>query len=75
MALDHALASLHALDERRAKLLELQLFAGSSYAEMAEATGISEATVHRELRLARAWLQREMAGGDPRAPAPAGSLE
>jgi RNA polymerase sigma factor (TIGR02999 family) len=65
LALDRALASLQVFDERRAKLLELQLFAGSSYAEMAEAMGISEATVHRELRLARAWLQREMAGEPP----------
>ena len=75
LALDRALAALHAIDERRAKLLELQLFAGSSYVEMAEAVGISEATVHRELRLARAWLQREMAAGDPGPPAPGGSLE
>lgn len=75
LALDRALASLHAIDERRAKLLELQLFAGSSYAEMAEALGVSEATVHRELRLARAWLQRAMAAEDPRSNAPVESLE
>ncbi|MEZ5441278.1 MAG: ECF-type sigma factor [Lysobacterales bacterium] len=62
LALDQALERLQKLDGRRAQLLECQLFAGMSYPEMAEAVSISEATVHRELRLARAWLQREMAG-------------
>lgn len=65
LALDQALAELERLDARRARLLECQLFAGMSYPEMAEAMAISEATVHRELRLARAWLQRELADSDP----------
>lgn len=66
LALDQALDALRAFDERRAKLLELQLFGGLTYGEMAEALGVSEATVHRELRLARAWLHREL--GAPGAP-------
>jgi RNA polymerase sigma factor (TIGR02999 family) len=63
LALDRALRSLQNFDPRRARLLELQLFGGLTYPEMAEALEISEATVHRELRLARAWLQRDLAGG------------
>ena len=58
--LDRALAELAGFDPRRAHLLELQLFGGLTYPEMAETVGISEATVHRELRLARAWLQRQL---------------
>lgn len=69
LALDQALEALKAFDERRAKLLELQLFGGLTYAEMAEALDVSEATVHRELRLARAWLRREL-GGESGAPGP-----
>ncbi|MEO1369232.1 MAG: ECF-type sigma factor [Acidobacteriota bacterium] len=67
LALDQALDALKAFDPRRARLLELQLFAGLTYGEMAEALGCSEATVHRELRLARAWLHRQLA---PAGPAP-----
>lgn len=61
LALDAALAALAAFDDRRAELLEMQFFGGLTYPEMAAAAGISEATVHRELRLARAWLHRELA--------------
>lgn len=64
LALDQALDALRAFDERRAKLLELQLFGGLTYGEMAEALAVSEATVHRELRLARAWLHRELRACD-----------
>ena len=60
IALDQALDALKSFDKRRARLLELQLFGGLTYPEMAEALDVSEATVHRELRLARAWLHREL---------------
>lgn len=60
LTVDRLLNELEQLDSRRAALLEMQLFAGLTYAEMAQAAEISEATVHRELRLARAWLQREL---------------
>jgi DNA-directed RNA polymerase specialized sigma24 family protein len=35
-------------------------FGGLSYVEMAEVAGISESTVHRELRLAKAWIRHEI---------------
>ena len=60
LTVDRLLRELEQLDARRARLLEMQLFAGLTYPEMSEAADISEATVHRELRMARAWLQREM---------------
>ena len=61
IALDDALTSLAASDERKAKVIELRYFAGLSMEETAQALGISVATVGREQRLAEAWLHREMA--------------
>lgn len=57
---DDALASLAALDERQAAVAELRIFAGLTVAETAAALGVSEATVARDWRLARAWLAREL---------------
>jgi RNA polymerase sigma factor (TIGR02999 family) len=63
LALDDALESLLTLDERKGRIIELHYFGGLSYEEMAEAMGISQTTVHRELRLAKAWLHHELKGG------------
>lgn len=60
LALHEALQALEAQDERKARVIEAHIFAGLSYAETAVALGISEATVDRELRLAKAWLAREL---------------
>jgi len=58
--LDEALTRLEAQDERKAKVVELHFFGGLTYDEVAEALEISPATVHRELRMAKAWLYREL---------------
>ena len=60
IAMDEALDRLAEQDERKAKLVELHFFGGLTYDEMAGAMGISPATVHRDLRLAKAWLQNEL---------------
>lgn len=60
LALDAALAKLSAQDERKAKIAELKYFGGLNTEETAEALSVSTATVVREWRLARAWLQREL---------------
>lgn len=60
MALDHALRKLAEFDERKSSVVEMHYFGGLNYDEMAEALGISAATVHRELRLAKAWLHGAM---------------
>lgn len=60
VALDEALQRLTTLDERKAQVVELHYFGGFSYEETAGVLGISAATVHRELRLAKAWLYREL---------------
>jgi RNA polymerase sigma factor (TIGR02999 family) len=59
--LDEALSRLAALDQRKADVIELLFFAGLTYDEVATALHISPATVHRELRMAKAWLHKELA--------------
>jgi RNA polymerase sigma factor (TIGR02999 family) len=58
--LDEALNGLAALDERKARAVELHYFGGLTYDETAEVLGVSAATVDRDLRMARAWLYREV---------------
>ncbi len=60
VALDDALNSLAGFDERKVRIIELRYFGGLSLEETAEEIGISIATITHEMRLARAWLRREM---------------
>ena len=60
IALDTALKKLAQLDERQATILEMRVFGGMSVEETAAAIGISEPTVKRDVRLAKAWLMREL---------------
>jgi len=62
VALDDALDSLEQLDPRLANIIELYYFGGLTYDQIAETTKLSAATVHRDLRMARAWLLNEIAG-------------
>jgi RNA polymerase sigma factor (TIGR02999 family) len=63
LELDEALQRLAALDERKSEIIQLLFFGGLTYEETAAALDISPATVHRELKLAKAWLHRELAQG------------
>jgi RNA polymerase sigma factor (TIGR02999 family) len=58
--LDLALQRLAALDQRKSEIIELLCFGGLTYDEAAAALKISPATVHRELKLAKAWLHNEL---------------
>lgn len=60
VALDEALERLAVVDARKARIVELHYFGGLNYEETAAAVGISPATVDRDLRLAKAWLRREL---------------
>ena len=62
LAIDEALTRLAALDERRARIVELRFFGGLTVEETATILGISTPTVKRDWRLARAWLYREIHG-------------
>jgi RNA polymerase sigma-70 factor, ECF subfamily len=55
--IDDALRDLQQADSRRAQMIELVYFGGLSRFEVAQALQVSEGTVDRDLRLARAWLR------------------
>ncbi len=55
-----ALESLARLDPDQASMLELRIFTGLSLQEVADASGVSLATVKRELRAARAFLKTRL---------------
>ena len=58
--LDQALDRLAKHDQRKSEIVQLLYFGGMTYDETADALGISAATVHREMKLAKAWLFREL---------------
>ena len=62
VALDDALSALAQTDETKARLVELRFFGGMTAEEIAEFLPDSVHRVRREMRLALAWLYREVAG-------------
>jgi RNA polymerase sigma factor (TIGR02999 family) len=62
IGLDDALESLVKFEPRLAQVVELHYFGGMTYDEIASTMGASSATVHRDIRLARAWLLDEIDG-------------
>jgi RNA polymerase sigma factor (TIGR02999 family) len=58
--LDEALQRLAELDARKSQIVELLFFGGMTVEESAAALSISPATLHRELKLAKAWLHRAL---------------
>ena len=61
--LDLALQRLAEHDLRKSEIIELLCFGGLTYDETAAALKISPATVHRELKMAKAFLHRELIRG------------
>jgi RNA polymerase sigma factor (TIGR02999 family) len=60
LALDDALQALAQLSPRQALMVECRFFGGLSVPETARVLDVSEATVLRDWRAARAWLAREL---------------
>jgi RNA polymerase sigma factor (TIGR02999 family) len=60
LALDEALKRLAAHDPRKAQVVELRFFGGSTNDEIAAVLHVSANTVNRDWNLAKAWLRREM---------------
>jgi RNA polymerase sigma factor (TIGR02999 family) len=60
LGLDAALERLSALSPRQALMVESRFFGGLDVAETARLLGVSEATVLRDWRAARAWLASEL---------------
>lgn len=61
--LDDALKALAEFDPRKGQVVELRYFGGLSVEETAEVLKVSPDTIHRDWRLAKAWLKREMGPG------------
>jgi RNA polymerase sigma factor (TIGR02999 family) len=60
LEIDEALERLATTNARLAEIVELHYFGGLTYQELSETLKISEATVDRELRLAKAWVLRQI---------------
>jgi len=60
IALDDALEDLARMNARQAAMVESRFFGGLEMTEIAELLGVSEATVLRDWRAARAWLAQAL---------------
>ena len=60
IALDATLEDLARINPRQAMMVESRFFGGLEVAEIARLLDVSEATVLRDWRAARAWLAREL---------------
>jgi RNA polymerase sigma factor (TIGR02999 family) len=65
VAVDDALKALADIDPRKSRIVELRFFGGMSVKETAEVLKISNETVHRDWKLAKSWLRRELRGDRP----------
>jgi RNA polymerase sigma factor (TIGR02999 family) len=55
--IDRALEELRKIDGRKCRIIDLRFFLGFTAEETAEIMGSSKATIDRELRFARGWIQ------------------
>jgi RNA polymerase sigma factor (TIGR02999 family) len=68
LALDSALDQLTQRSSSDADIVSLHYFGGLTYGEIGLELGVSEATVKRRLRFAKAWLGRHIANDGSDAP-------
>ena len=62
LAMEDALRRIEKIDPLKGQLIEMRFFGGMTAEESSEALSIPVHVVRRELRLARAWLRKEMVG-------------
>jgi RNA polymerase sigma-70 factor, ECF subfamily len=62
LAMNEALERLARTDPLKAQLIEMRYFGGMTAEESATVLSLSVHSVRRELRLAQAWLHKEMGG-------------
>jgi RNA polymerase sigma factor (TIGR02999 family) len=60
LALDSALDNLAGMEPRQARMVEYRFFGGFEMNEIAELLDVSESTILRDWRAAKAWLSREL---------------
>ncbi len=64
VAIDEALRALAVVDARKSQVVELRFFGGLSVKETADVLKVSVDTVHRDWKVAKSWLRRELTRGD-----------
>lgn len=65
IAIEDAMRKLEAIDPRKTQVVDLVLFGGLALPEVAETLGVSLATVNRDWKFARAFLQHELKANPP----------
>ncbi len=65
--LDEALTRLAVIDPTQSRIVELRFFGGLTIEEVAEVLELSDSTIKREWRVAKAWLYRQISGQSPDA--------
>jgi len=63
LIVDNVLTMLGEFDERLERVAECRLFGGLTHIEIASTLGVSERTVERDWRRAKAWLDRKLREG------------
>lgn len=63
LSVHQALERLEEVDKRQVRVVECRFFGGLTIQETADALDISPATVGRDWKVARAWLNRELSNG------------
>jgi len=70
LIMDEALQRLEKTDPLKVQIVEMHFFGGMTAEETSKELSLPVGTIRRELRLAHAWLRREMTGDDvPALPA------
>jgi RNA polymerase sigma-70 factor (ECF subfamily) len=62
LAIDEALQKLEEEDTLKARIIEMRYFGGMTAQETSQALSVPMHVIRRELRLAEAWLRKEIAG-------------
>jgi RNA polymerase sigma-70 factor (ECF subfamily) len=68
LILDEALQRLERVDPQKVQIVEMHFFGGMTAEETSKELSLPVGTIRRELRVAHAWLRREMTGEDASAP-------
>ena len=64
IAVDQALCRLESMSPRQSQVAEMRLFAGLEVAEIASHFGVSDRTIKKDWRVARAWLLNELGASE-----------
>jgi len=58
--IENMLSKLEKFDQRAARIFELKFYAGMTIKEIVEVEELSSATVERDLKAAKAWIEKEL---------------